>query len=124
MLAQQIQIRLTQRFADSSTITIGDNATVASAKKARAVRIEAADIEQLLAAAAELLQPDGVSAFAHALRKDGELPAAATRTFLDRVKTGAVGLLGGVTSNAAYDSLVVLLKRAFPGSLDWLPGGS
>jgi hypothetical protein len=122
MLARQIQIHLTQVFASDSTITLGDNATVASGVDAIAVHVDAGDIDALLSAAAALLQPDAVEALAQALRHDGALPAAATKTFLDRVKAGAVGLVGGVTSNAAYDSLVVLLKRAFPGALDWLPG--
>lgn len=121
-LAQQVQVHVTQLFATDSTITIGDNATVASAKGATAVSIEAGDIEGLLDAAAALLQPEAVTALAEALKADGNQPADATQTFLSKVKAGAVQLAGGVATNAAYDGLVGLLKQAFPGALRWLPG--
>ncbi|MGY6501829.1 MAG: AbiTii domain-containing protein [Acidimicrobiales bacterium] len=116
-LAHQIQIHLTQIYATGSTITIGDNATVASAEGATAVRIEAGDIDGLLDAAATLLGPESVRALADALDADGSEPADATRGFLEKVKSGAVRLAGGVTTNAAYDGLVALLRQVFPDAL-------
>lgn len=115
-LAQQVQIHLTQLFANESTITIGDHATVASGDHATAIRVEPGDVDDLLRAAATLLQQEGVESLAEALRTDGDKPAEATRSFLDRVKAGGYLLAGGVTTNAAYDGLVALLRQAFPGA--------
>ena len=115
-LAQEVHLHLTQLFASGSTVTIGDNATVASGTNATAFRIEPGDIDGLLKAAATLFQAEGVASLADALRADGEKPADATRNFLDRVKGSAVVLVGGVTTNAAYDGLLALLNQAFPGT--------
>jgi hypothetical protein len=109
-LAQQITIHMTQIYA------LADNTTVAAGEGATAVRVEAGDIAGLLRAAGELLDEDGVSALAKALKADANEPAEATRTFLDKVKAGGYGLIGGLTSNGAYDGLLHLLRQVFPGT--------
>ncbi|WP_166351028.1 hypothetical protein [Phytoactinopolyspora limicola] len=114
-LEREVQVHLTQLFANGSTITIGDHATIASGESATAIRVDPGDIDGLLRAATTFLQPDGVESLAEALRTDGNQPAEATRRFLDRVKNGGYLLAGGVAGNAAYDGLVALLKQAFPG---------
>lgn len=114
-LAQQVNIHLTQLFADGATITVGDNATVASGPGAVAVQLQVGDVEGLLAAAAGLLGADGVAALEQALADDGGSPGANTQTFLERVKGGAYMLVGGIGTNAAYVGLVELLKQVFGG---------
>lgn len=113
-LAQQVDIHLTQLFATGSTITIGDHATVASGDGATAIRVEAGDVAGMLRAATAYLDSDGVEALAEALGIDGGKPDEATKSFLDRVKTGSYVLAGGLTTNAAYDGIVALLRQTFP----------
>lgn len=116
-LAQQITLQMTHIYASqNSTVTLGDNATVAPGDGAVAMRVELGDVEGLLRAARQLLDTEAVAALAEALEADGEKPADATLTFLNRVKAGGYGLVGGLTSNGAYDGLVHLLQQAFPGT--------
>lgn len=116
-LAEQIHIHLGSVYATNSTVTVGDNATVATGKKSTAISVEPGDITGLLVAAAKLLNSDGVAALAEALNDDGDRPGTSTRGFLDRVKAGAGVLAVDMTTNAAYDGLVALLQQAFPGAL-------
>lgn len=114
-LATQVNIHLTQLFAAGATITVGDNATVATGSGATAVRLEVGDIAGLLAAAGDLLGAEGVAALEQALTDDGGQPGASTQTFLERVRNGAYVLAGGIGTNGAYDGLVELLKQVFGG---------
>lgn len=115
-LAHEISVHLTQLFANGTTITVGDNATVASGTNAAAIRIEQGDIDGLLRAAGAFLQFEGIQALANAISSDGNTAAEATKSFLDRVKAGSYMLVGGITTNAAYDELLALLHQAFPGT--------
>ena len=114
-LAQQVTIHLTQLFGDKATVTVGDNATVASAAGAVAVAVAAGDVAGLLEAARNLLAGEAVAELAAALEEDGGQPGPETTEFLDRVKQGGVLLAGGITTNAAYDGLVALLGQVFGG---------
>lgn len=114
-IAQQVNIHLTQLFGDNATLTVGDNATVASAAGAVAVTVGAGDIAGLLEAAKEILSSEGVDELAAALDEDGGEFGRETTKFLDRVKQGGVVLVGGITTNAAYSGLVALLGQAFGG---------
>lgn len=115
-IAREVQVHMTQIFAADSTITVGDNATVASREGATAIRVEAGDIAGLLQAAAGYVDDDAVRSLAQALEADGDRPAMATRTFMDRVKAGGYSLASGITSNAAYAGMVALIRQAFPGT--------
>lgn len=108
-LGQTVASHMTMIFAHNSSVS------VASGAGATAVQLQVGDVPGLLREAAKLLVGDGVEALRAALNDDGDQPAEATRGFLDRVKAGAYGLAGGLTTNAAYDGLVVLLHQVFPG---------
>ncbi|WP_369374638.1 hypothetical protein AB1046_09490 [Promicromonospora sp. Populi] len=95
----------------------GDHATVASGKGSVAIHIEQGDVESLLREAEAFLQSGQVEELSEALQTDGGQPGTATRGFLQRVKSGAYALAGGVGTNAAYDGLVELIQQAFPGFL-------
>jgi len=116
-LGQAITVHLTQLFADGATITIGDQATVAAGSGATAVRLDVGDVSALIESASQLLSLESVEALQAALESDGGQPGEATRSFLDRVRSGAVLLAAGVTTNAAYDGLLALLHQVFPGVL-------
>jgi hypothetical protein len=114
-LAQQVTIHLTQLLGDNATVTVGDNATVASAAGAVAITVAAGDVAGLLDAAKNLLAGEAVDELAAALEEDGGQPGPETSKFLGRVKQGGVLLAGGITTNAAYDGLVALLRQVFGG---------
>lgn len=114
-LAKQVTIHLTQLYADGATITLGDNATVATGAGAVAVELTVGDVEGLLKAARTFLGDGGVADLEKALEEDGGQPGRATNRFLDRVKQGAVVLAAGVTTNGAYDGLVALIGQVFSG---------
>jgi hypothetical protein len=100
---------------DGVTAVFGDGANVASAQSATATQINVGDIEGLLLAAGDILQPSEVSQLSEAIRADGGKPGTKTRGFLDRVRSGASSLVDGVAASAAYEGLVELLGQAFPG---------
>jgi hypothetical protein len=108
-LGQTVASHMTMIFAHNSSVS------VASGAGATAVQLQVGDVAGLLREAGELLAGDGVEALGAALKDDGDEPGEATRGFLDRVKVGAYGLAGGLTTNAAYDGLVALLQQVFPG---------
>jgi hypothetical protein len=116
-LAEQVHNYLSLIFANNSTVTVGDNATVASGRKATAVHLETGDTHGLLSAAAAFLQADSLKALSAALAADGDQPGQATRGFLAKVRSGAVLLASGVATNAAYDGLLGLIRQVFPGAL-------
>ena len=108
-LGKTVASHMTMIFAHNSSVS------VASGAGATAVQLQVGDVPGLLHEAGKLLAEDGVEALRAALKDDGDKPAEATRGFLDTVKAGAYGLAGGLTTNAAYDGLVVLLHQVFPG---------
>ena len=108
-LGETVASHMTMIFAHNSSVS------VASGPGATAVQLQAGDVPGLLREAGKLLAEDGVEALRDALKDDGDKPAEATRGFLDRVKAGAYGLAGGLTTNAAYDGLLALLHQVFPG---------
>lgn len=108
-LKDAVATHMTMIFANNSTVS------VASGSGAIAVQLQVGDLSGLLAAASAILDEDGIASFEDALREDGGEPAQATRNFLDRVKSGGVGLAGGLAVNGAYDALVSLLGQVFPG---------
>lgn len=113
-LAETVQVTLMQVYGDHATVTIGDQASVASGRKSTAVQIAQGDSDALLRAAAAYLDHEGIQDLADALAEDGDAPGEQTRTFLDKLKSGAYGLAGGITTNAAYDGLIQLFSLAFP----------
>lgn len=102
---------------DNATVSIGSNTNIASGRDSKAIRIDAGDIGSLLRAAGDYLSSEGVEALDSALRSDGGEAATETRGFLDRVKAGSIGLVSGMTTNAAYDGLISLIQQPFPGFL-------
>ena len=108
-LREAVATHMTMIFATNSTVSI------ASGSGAIAIQLQTGDVPGLLAAARKILDEDGITAFENALREDGGEPAGATRSFLDRVKSGGVGLAGGLAVNGAYDSLMTMLGQVFPG---------
>lgn len=116
-LGQAITVHLTQLFANGANITIGDHANVASGVGATLVQLVAGDLSALIAAASHLLSVQGVGELSAALDSDGGQPGDATRSFLSRVRSGAVVLASGVATNAAYDGLLALIHQVFPGVL-------
>lgn len=113
-LATIVNNYISVNAAENATVTLGDNANVASGTGATAVRLSVGDVSGLLEAAAGLLDPEGVAALQDALAEDGGEPAEHTRSFLDRVKGGAYALTGGLAVNGAYDALLQLVQQVFP----------
>ena len=107
-LGQTVASHMTMIFAHNSSVS------VASGAGATAVQLEVGDVPGLLREAHKLLAEDGVEALHAALNDDGDKPDDATRSFLDGVKSGAYGFVGGLTTNAAYDALTLLLHQVFP----------
>ncbi|WP_166845120.1 hypothetical protein [Isoptericola sp. BMS4] len=116
-LREIVHLQIGSIYADGATITIGNEASVASGTAASVVKVQTGDVSALLDAAQPFLDSAGIEALSEALQSDGQAPAEATRSFLDRVKSGSVSLAAGVTTNAAYAGLVALLQQAFPGFL-------
>lgn len=110
-LKEAVASHMTMIFANNSTVSI------ASGTGAVAVQLQIGDVPGLLTAARTILDEEGITALEDALREDGGEPAEATRSFLDRVKSGGVGLVGGLAVNGAYDGLVAMLGQVFPGFL-------
>nr|WP_246322213.1 hypothetical protein [Nocardioides panzhihuensis] len=121
-LYKEVHVQMTNIYSiggpvtvgDNATVSTGDNATIATGEGATAVRVAPGDVAGLLQAARELLKDEGVIALREAIQADGGEPAAATKSFLDRVKAGSYLLASGITTNAAYAGLVDLLQQTFP----------
>jgi hypothetical protein len=121
-LDREIHVHMTNIYSiggpvtvgDNAIVSTGDNATIATGEGATAIRVEPGDIAGLLQAAREIIEDDGVIALWDAIQTDGGEPAAATKSFLDRVNAGSVVLESGITTNAAYAGLVELLQQTFP----------
>lgn len=114
-LHQPVNVFLTTIYGADSTVTIGDEATVAVGKGSTAIRVQAGDVDGMLLAASAFLNGGGVDELRATLEDDGGQPGERTRGFLKNVLAGAQVLVGGVTGNAAYDGLVALLRQVFPG---------
>lgn len=122
-LSKEVHLHMTNIYANGGAVTVGDNATVstgadatiASGEGATAVRVEAGDLDSLLQTARSFIGEEGVVALSEAIEADGGKPAAATTSFLQRVKSGAYVLASGISTNAAYAGLVELVQ-AFAGS--------
>lgn len=68
------------------------------------------DLTVIYEKAAEFLAPEGVEQLKQALSADGGRPGKETSKFVQRVKSGAVNLAGGVAASGAYDGLCALLQ--------------
>ena len=112
-LAQVVTQHMTTLFAPSATIVLGGNAAISSGAGGVVVQTVGPDLDGLLKAVGELLGHQGRDDLKLALENDGGEPAEKTRDFLDKVKGGAYGLAGGLTTNGAYDGLVALLGSVF-----------
>lgn len=108
-LREAVASHMTLIFASNSTVA------VASGAGAVAVQLQVGDVDGLLSAARSILDEQGVDDLNIALREDDGEPGDATRGFLDRVRSGSYGLVGGLAVNGAYDGLVALLGQVFPG---------
>lgn len=108
-LREAVASHMTLIFASNS------NVSVASGAGSVAMQLQVGDLEGFLAVARTILDEDGVSDLEAALREDGGEPGDATRGFLDRVRSGAYGLVGGLAVNGAYDGLMTMLGQVFPG---------
>lgn len=121
-LDQEVHVHMTNIYALGGPVTVGDNATVstgndatiATGEGATAIRVAPGDVAGLLQAAREILDDEGAIALWDAIQADGGEPAAATKSFLDRVKAGSYLLASGITTNAAYAGLLELLQQTFP----------
>lgn len=80
-----------------------------------AVQLQVGDLQGLLGAARSILDERGVEDLGTALGEDGGEPGDATRSFLERVRSGSYALAGGIAVNGAYDGLMALLGQVFPG---------
>lgn len=105
-VAHVVNVGLLQVYGENATFAIGQGAT--------AVRIEEGDVESLVEAARAFLDASGVREFKSSLEEDGGEYGARTRSFLERVRSGAAGLAIGVAGNAAYSGLLQLLSMTFP----------
>jgi hypothetical protein len=114
-LHQPVNVFLTTIYGAGATVTIGDEATVATGKRSTAIRLQAGDVEGMLRAASAYLNSGGVDELRAALDQDGGQPGERTRGLLTNVLAGAGVVVGGVTGNAAYDGLIALLGQVFPG---------
>lgn len=108
-LQEAVSTHLTLIFAHQSTVS------VASGEGATAVQLQAGDVAGLMQAARALLDEKAAAALSAALDTDGGEPAEATRSFLARVRAGGYGLAAGLSTNAAYDGLLLLIGAVFPG---------
>lgn len=108
-LREAVASHMTMIFASNSTVS------VASGAGAVAVQLQVGDLDGLLSATRSILEEQGVDDLGTALREDGGEPGDATRGFLDRVRSGSYGLVGGLAVNGAYDGLVALIGQVFPG---------
>lgn len=68
------------------------------------------DLTVIYEKASEFIEPDGIEQLKAALFSDGGRPGKETNKFLERVKSGAVNLVGGVTASAAYEGLSALVQ--------------
>lgn len=68
------------------------------------------DLTVIYEKAAEYVNQEGVEQLESALAADGGRPGVETERFLEKVKSGAVGLAAGMTTNVAYDGLVTLIQ--------------
>lgn len=93
----------------------GGGATVAVGAGAQSVTVNVGDLEAVLAYATSFLGASEVEDLRRAVADDGDEPGENTRTFLQRVRTNGAALAIGVTSSAAYEGLLALLRQAFPG---------
>ena len=130
LLSKEVHFHMMNIYSNGGAVTVGDNATVstgsdatistgadatiASGEGATAVRVEAGDLDGLLQAARAFIGEEGVVELSKAIEADGGTPAAATTSFLERVKSGAYVMASGITTNAAYAGLVELVQ-AFAG---------
>lgn len=113
-LGREITLRMTQIYGSGATVIVGDDASVATGGSI-AIRLDAGDVDGLLAAARTYLTQDGVEDLQRALDGDGGNPGENTTSFLSKVKAGGVALAAGVATNGAYDGLLGLLGQVFPG---------
>lgn len=105
-LASVVNIHMNTINANNSTVVLGDGNT--------SVNVQVGDLDGMLKAAATLIAQDGLAALREAIEADGGEPDKQTRSVLDRVKAGAFTLVGGITTNAAYEGLVQLVQAAYP----------
>lgn len=106
-----------QSAASSFVVNIyGDGANVALGVGARAAStVIKGDVSSLVQAALDVgLDEEAAAEFADAVRTDGQEGGERTRSFLDRVRSGAVKLSGDITSSIAA-SLLLQAAAAFLG---------
>lgn len=108
-LREAVESHMTMIFASNSSVS------VASGVGAVAVQLKVGDLQGLLGAARSILDERGVEDLGTALGEDGGEPGDATRSFLERVRSGSYALAGGLAVNGAYDVLMALLGQVFPG---------
>lgn len=108
-LREAVESHMTMIFASNSSVS------VASGVGAVAVQLQVGDLQGLLGAARSILDERGVEDLGTALGEDGGEPGDATRSFLERVRSGSYALAGGLAVNGAYDGLMALLGQVFPG---------
>ncbi|SKB07674.1 hypothetical protein SAMN06295964_1778 [Aeromicrobium choanae] len=108
-LGEKVTSHMTMIFATNSSVS------VASGAGSTAVQLQVGDVDGLIAAARTLAGEEVAGDLQAALAKDGGNPGAATRGVLGRIRTGSIGLAGGLSVNAAYDGLVALIAQVFPG---------
>lgn len=95
-------------------ITInGDGANVATGNDVRQLSmIKKGDVDGLLEAARHLgLDADSATQFHRAIEADGGHVGENTRSFVDRVRSGAVSLAGNVAANLVATGLLALAAR-------------
>lgn len=108
-LGETVTNHMTMIFATNSSVS------VASGSGSTAVQLQVGDVDGLIAAARALAGEEVAGGLRAALAEDGGTPNAATRGVLSRIRAGSIGLVGGLSVNAAYDGLVALIAQVFPG---------
>ncbi|WP_030193842.1 AbiTii domain-containing protein [Terrabacter tumescens] len=114
-LGREVTIFLTHIYGAQATVTVGDDATVATGEGAVAVRLETGDLDGLLEAARTYLAPSSLDGLQDALSEDGGQAGERTKSFLSKVRSGGIGLAAGMATNGAYDGLKALLEQVYPG---------
>lgn len=121
-LERQVTVHLTQLLGnvtaltagDNSTFTVADSVAIASGTGSTAVGAGSAHVRVAVEASKKFLDEEAAQELAAALEADGGRRGEQTRRFLERLKRGAVSLVGGVGVNAAYEGVVALLQQV-PG---------
>lgn len=97
-------------MAQKTQITLIDDLDGASADETVGFSLEKSDLADLVRAARELgLSDEHATEFGAAVEADGGVAGEHTKTFVERVRVGAIALAGDVAANVAAAGLLDLV---------------